>query len=86
MSSVIRFLETMGQSADLRHAAKPTLYKALNEQQVDQDAQWAILRSDNNRLEALLGARTELVCGLFAPECDEAGEVEQEIRLVANAR
>lgn len=85
MSSVIRFLETMGQNADLRHAAKPTLYKALNAQQVDRDAQWAILRGDKNRLEALLGARTNMVCAVFAPEGDVAEEVEQEIRFVANA-
>ena len=85
MSSVIRFLETMGQSAGLRHAAKPVLYRALNEQQVDQDTQWAILRGDHGHLETLLGARKNLVCGIFADEGDAAEEVKQEIRLVANA-
>jgi hypothetical protein len=84
MSNAIRFLETMGQNADLRHAAKPTLYKALNEQQVDQDAQWAILRGDTARLGTLLGARSEMVCGIQAafPECDVV-DVGLEIRLIA---
>ena len=84
MSNVIRFLETMGSNADLRHAAKATLYKALNEANVDQDAQWAVLRGDENRLEALLGARAEMVCSItFYSDGDE--QIAQEVRQVANA-
>lgn len=85
MSNVITFLETMGQSAELRHAAKPALYKALDAHQVDQDAQWAILRGDATRLEALMGARSKLVCLVSLPDADVA-EAAEEIRLVANAR
>jgi hypothetical protein len=83
MSSVIRFLETMGKSAGLRHAVKPVLYRALSEHQVDQDAQWAILRGDQGRLETLLGARTEMVCFVALPDSDDADIIDQEIHLVA---
>lgn len=84
MSNVIRFLETMGSNADLRHAAKPALYKALNEQQVDQDAQWAILRGDKSRLEAFVGARTQMICVIsFYDDGDE--QIAQQVHQVANA-
>jgi len=85
MLNVIQFLETMGSNADLRHVAKPVLYKALSEQQLDQDAQWAILRGDKSRLEALLGARTEMVCAVVLPDADAAEDAGQETRLVVNA-
>ena len=85
MSNVIRFLETMGSNADLRHAAKSTLYKALNAANVDQDAQWAVLRGDKNRLEALLGARTEMVCAIVVYNSDIDEHVAQESHLVPNA-
>lgn len=85
MSNVIRFLETMGSNADLRHAAKPALYKALNEQQVDQDAQWAILSGGKNRLEALLGARTEMVCAISFYNSGVDEHAAQETHQVANA-
>ena len=85
MSSVIRFLETIGGSAELRYAAKPALYKALNEHGVDQDAQWAILRGDAARLGALLGAQSKMNCHNQAPfptpEMVAAGE--QQVRHVA---
>jgi len=85
MSNLIQFLETMGSNADLRHAAKPTLYKALNAANVDQDAQWALLRGDRNRLEALLGARNEMVCSItfYDDGADEAAA--KEIHQIANA-
>ena len=85
MSNVIKFLETMGSNADLRHAAKPALYKALNEQQVDQDAQWVVLRGDKNRLEALLGARTEMVCSIQVYNSGVDEHVAQETYQAANA-
>ena len=82
MSSVICFLQEMGQNADLRHAAKPILYAALGAQHVDLDAQWAILRGDKNRLEALLEARTQMVCFVTAPDGD-IEDVKLETRLTA---
>jgi hypothetical protein len=83
MSNVIRFLETMGSNADLRYAAKSTQYNALNAANVDQDAQWAVLRGDKDRLESLLGARTEMVCAIDFCNVDE--DVARETHLVANA-
>ena len=80
MSSVIRFLEQMGRRAELRYAAKPALYKSLNENGVDQDAQWAILRGDAVRLEEHLGVRSRKDCDLFPPhpgvDLVEAGKRE----------
>jgi hypothetical protein len=85
MSSAIQFLESMGRNAELRHASKPVLYKALDEQQVDRDAQWAILRGDTSRLGVMLGARTNLVCMIALPDADAAEDVERESSIAANA-
>jgi hypothetical protein len=73
MSNVIAFLETMGQDAELRHAGRAELYRELTEQHVDADAQWAILRGDCERLEALLGAPTIVCCSI-----DKGDEEEEE--------
>jgi hypothetical protein len=86
MSSVIRFLEQMGRSANLRHSTKPVLYKTLNELQVDQSAQWAILCGDQSTLEVLLGARTKLCCMLMVPHGNTVGDIERETRLLASPR
>ncbi len=85
MSNVVSFLASMGRSADLRHAATPALYKALSAHQVDQDAQWAILRGDAAHLKTLLGARSSLVCLVALPDADVAEGVDDD-RLAANAR
>jgi hypothetical protein len=95
MSNVIAFLETMGQDAVLRRAGRAELYRELTERQVDADAQWAILRGDSERLEALLGAPTIVCCsvnpGKEGEEEEEEPSREDEItmqsaiRLVASA-
>ena len=81
MSNAIRMLETMGSDAKLRHAAKSTVYNALNAANVDPDAQWAILRGDTIRLEALLGARTGMICSQDGEEHVEE-RIEQENSVV----
>jgi hypothetical protein len=86
MSSVIRFLEQMGRSASLRHSTKPALYKTLNELQVDQSAQWAILCGDRSTLEVLLGARTRLCCMLMVAYGNAVEDIERETRLLASPR
>lgn len=90
MSNVIAFLETMGRDAELRHAGRAELYNELTARQVDADAQWAILRGDSERLEALLGAPAIICCSITTPEDDEEEEEpsreDEEISLRASAR
>jgi len=91
MSNVIAFLETMGQDAELRHAGRAELYRELTERQVDADAQWAILRGDSERLEALLGAPAIICCSITPPGREEEEEEEpsredEEISAHASAR
>ncbi len=79
MSTTMHFLETLGQNSQLRHAGKPALYTTLSQHAVDQAAQWAILGGDSARLEVLLGARKNLVCGL-TPGKDREDEQESPAR------
>jgi len=75
MSNVIGFLESVGQDAALRHAAQGELKLALSGAQIDPALQIAILNNDQDRLTALLGARTNLVCGVLpGKEDDDEGE------------
>lgn len=81
--SVVRFLELMGSSADLRRAPKPVLYAALQEHGIDAKALWAMLRGDDDALRGLLLARSLSICAMFACDADvEVGAAEQVRRAV----
>jgi hypothetical protein len=70
MSKMIEFLEAMGSDAQLRHADSAGLARAMDLAEVDAGLRAAILAGDQARLEQLLGARTNVVCG-FAPARDD---------------
>jgi hypothetical protein len=77
MSNVIGFLETMGQDAGLRNATNNDLALALTRAQIDPELQAAILGKDQARIEALLGATTNVCCVLM-PKDDEEEEPEKD--------
>ncbi|MGB8635363.1 MAG: hypothetical protein WCD66_05365 [Rhodanobacteraceae bacterium] len=81
MSNLISFLENLGQNANMRQATRPALYTAMNNAQIDADAQWAILRGDQDRLASVLDARRDMVCLVMAPEVHAAETVELDGRL-----
>jgi hypothetical protein len=76
MSNVIDFLEKWGRDAQLRHATGAELEQALLRAGIDPAARAAILGADRCALESLLGARGRVVCGIWAPEEEEAEEGE----------
>jgi hypothetical protein len=80
MSNVIRFLETMGQDAALRHAIQNDLELALTRAQIDPQLQAAILGNDRAQLEALLGAKANVCCMVFPAKEDEDDEEEEPSR------
>jgi hypothetical protein len=63
MSTVISLLEKMGQDANLRYADKTTVTAEL-----DPALAAAILAGSQEQLAAVLGARTNVVSGIFAAE------------------
>jgi len=70
MSNVIDFLERLGQDADLRHASGSELADALAAARIDGAVRDSILRRDESRgLEALVGAKPNVCCGIAAPTC-----------------
>ena len=73
MSTVISFLETMGQDASLRRADPQQAGSILARAGIDPELQKAILAKDLPRMEALLGAVTN-VCCILAPTDDEDSE------------
>lgn len=77
MSNVIGFLEKMGQDATLRHATQNELELALTLAQIDPQIRTAILGKDQAQIELLLGAATNVCCGLF-PEKEDEDESEEE--------
>lgn len=70
MSKVIEFLNNMGGDAQLRYADAAQLAAVLARTQIDPAVRDAILGGDQAALVALLGARTNVVCG-FAPAQDD---------------
>ncbi len=76
MSNVIGFLERMGQDAQLRHAATDEVNVALANAGIGPALQAVILGNDKAHLEALLGARTNVLC-LVAPGKGEDDEDDE---------
>jgi hypothetical protein len=77
MSNVISFLETIGQDAQLRHATNNELELALTDAQIGSELQEALLHNDQAQLEALLGARINIVCSVFPGKEDDDEEEEE---------
>ena len=89
MSNVIDFLNRIGSDSSLRHAESAQLARELAQAQIAPELQAAILAGDQQRLEAVLGARTNVICGLSPAEQDDAPEPaddDEEIRLQQVAR
>lgn len=89
MSNVIDFLDRMGSDSRLRHADAAVLAAALQQANLDPELQAAVLAGDQQRLEAVLGARTNVICGLSPAEPDDAPEPaddDEEIRALQVAR
>ncbi len=78
MSNVIDFLEKWGQDSQLRHATGDDLEKALVAAGIEPAVRAAILGADRATLESLLGARSKVVCGIWAPEEEETEEEDEE--------
>jgi hypothetical protein len=78
MSDVIEFLERLGRDAQLRHATDAQIGAALARTSIDPRLQAAILDEDQQQLEALLGADTNVCCMIFVPEDDEDAPPEED--------
>jgi len=79
VSNVIDILERLGRNALLRHAAPSELERALADTPLEPALRAAILGGDQESLERLLGANSN-VCCLVAPgrEDEEEGETEDD--------
>jgi hypothetical protein len=78
VSQVIEFIERLGQDAHLRHAPIDVVAQALLQAGIEEPLRTAILGEDPRELEALLGARSKMYCGVFAPEEEEKEDPEKE--------
>jgi hypothetical protein len=87
MSNVIDFLEKWGQDAQLRHATSTELEQALLRAGIEPAERVAILGADRCRLESLLGARSRVVCAIWAPQEEEDQEEPKlKVRISAGRR
>ena len=78
MSNVIDFLEKWGQDSQLRHATGAEFEQALLRTGIEPAARAAILGADRCALESLLGARSRIVCAVYAPEEEEDEDGEEK--------
>jgi hypothetical protein len=78
VSHVIEFLERLGRDAHLRHAPIEAIAQALSEAGIEGPLKAAIVGEDRGELEALLGARSKMYCGIYAPEEQEEEGEEKE--------
>jgi len=84
MSDAIEFLEQLGRDAHLRHASRAEIGQALARSHIDPSVQAAILGENQQQLEALLGADTNVCCMIFVPEDED--DVPPEEEFVSNRR
>lgn len=78
MSNVIDFLERLGQDADLRTATNDQIDEALRNAGIDPALRSAIVNCDQLRLEALLGADSNVCCMIYKEDEEEEEEKEGE--------
>jgi hypothetical protein len=78
MSNVIDFLEKWGQDSQLRYATSAELEQALLRAGIEPAGRAAIFGADRCALESLLGARSRVVCAIYAPEEEEVEEEDKE--------
>lgn len=80
MSNVIDFLERMGQDAKLRYAVGEAFETALAAADIDPAVRAALVDEDQSRLEALLGAPTNVCCMVQKPDDgDDLVEDDEEL-------
>lgn len=75
MSNVIELIERMGSEVSLQNSANLKL--ALNEHNIDESLQKAILDGDVKALEKELNVRGTIFCGVAPAEDDEPEETEE---------
>jgi hypothetical protein len=78
VSNVIDLLERFGQDAALRHATEDAVAEALRAAGLEPALHAAILDKDQRKLEALLGADTNVCCMINAPDEEEEEEEEED--------
>lgn len=78
MSNVIEFLERFGSNAELQRLSTEELDEALKLAGIDPQLRVAITSKDQNALEALLGADTNVCCLVNKPDDEEEEEEEDE--------
>jgi hypothetical protein len=74
MSKVIEFLAALGADARLRDAGQSEIDTIMIQSDIGPELRAAILAGDQEGLETLLGAKTNVCCMVHAPEDDEEEE------------
>ena len=89
MSNVIRFLESVGQDAALRHAIGEHLQDVAECLQLEPQARAAVLSTDKVLISTLTHAMPVICCGIMPGKDDDDDDSpdrdDDEVRLLAEA-
>lgn len=78
MSKVLNILDRLGRDAELQHVSSEALTQALLDMDLDQVTLTAMVNSDAAALASILGAPSNVVCGLFPGKEEEETPDEDE--------
>jgi hypothetical protein len=78
VSNVIDFLERFGRDAELRYASAEDVEAALQQSGIEPAVRLAIVGKDQDALERLLGADTNVCCMINKPDDEEEEEEDDE--------
>jgi hypothetical protein len=74
MSDIIDFLVQLGQDAQLRHATRDELERALANTGISAAIRAAIFAGEQRQLETLVGAQSNICCMVAKPGFDDEEE------------
>jgi len=71
VSSILAFLQKLGENAHLRYASSDELQLALQGAQIHPSTWSTIMEGDRSVLETMMAAHSNVCCGLHAPEDED---------------
>jgi hypothetical protein len=76
VSEIIDFLEKIGENAELRYANNERISRLM--ENTDPALIEAVIRGDQQALESILGARSNVICGVHPADDPDQDDSDEE--------